>query len=124
MLFFHQNCFSLICFLSLPLALSVISMSVYTSKCSGKKTCLCSFFLSKSVGGQACSKCDTWDHLTRRGWMIWMNGWTDGHMITKISEIYRLPFFLTHVAPLHMLRTRESSATNIFLSKFIIFQPD
>ena len=50
-----------------------------------------------------------------------MNGWTDGHMITKISEIYRLPFFLAHGAP---PRARESSTKNVFLSKFIIIQPD
>lgn len=120
MLFFLQNFFSFICFLSLPLALSVISMSVYTSKCSGKRLAYV-FFHSKNVGGQACGKCDTWDHLTCRGWMIWMNGWTDGHMITKISEIYRLPFFLAHGAP---PRARESSTKNVFLSKFIIIQPD
>ena len=53
-----------------------------------------------------------------------MNGWTNGHMITKISEIYRLPFFLTHGAPLRTLRVRESSTKNVFLSKFIIIQPD
>lgn len=53
--------------------------------------------------------------------MIWMNGWTDGHMITKISEIYRLPFFLAHGVP---PRARESSTKNVFLSKFIIIQPD
>ena len=39
--------FSLICFLSLPLALSVISMSVYTSKCSGKKDSPMFFFTLK-----------------------------------------------------------------------------
>ena len=39
--------FSFICFLSLPLALSVISMSVYTSKCSGKKDSPMFFFTLK-----------------------------------------------------------------------------
>ena len=28
---------------------------------------------------------------------------SDGHVITKISRIYRLPFFLTHGSPLKMM---------------------
>ena len=31
-------------------------------------------------------------------------------MITKISRVFRFSFFLTHGAPLHVLRARESSA--------------
>ena len=37
-------------------------------------------------------KCDIWHWLTCRGWV---DGRKEGHMITKISRIYRLPFFLT-----------------------------
>ena len=39
-----------------------------------------------------------------------MDGRSDGHVITKISRVYSLPYFLTYGAPLHMLRARESSA--------------
>lgn len=103
-LFFQQNLSALICFFSLMLALYLLSMSLKTSKCTGKKTCLCYFFFpSKSAGGHASSKCDTWDQLTCRRWMIWMDGWTDGHVI---SEIKRLPLFLTHGAALSTLRAR------------------
>ena len=35
----------------------------------------------------------------------------DGHVITKISRIYRLPFFLTHSAP---LRRRKSALLQTF----------
>ena len=35
----------------------------------------------------------------------------DGHVITKSSRIHRLPFFLTHSAP---LRTRESVPLQTF----------
>ena len=37
------------------------------------------------------------------------DGRTDGHVITKISLMYRLPFFLAHVASLQALCARESS---------------
>ena len=47
-------------------------------------------FLSKSPGGTARSKCNIWHRLTCRG------GRSDGHVMTKISRIYWLPFFLTH----------------------------
>ena len=39
-----------------------------------------------------------------------MDGRSDGHVITKISRVYSLPYFLTYGAPLRMLRARESSA--------------
>ena len=39
------------------------------------------------------------------------------HMITKISWIYRLPFFLIHGAPLHALRTHKSSTILIIRGK-------
>ena len=39
-------------------------------------------------------------------------------MITKISRLYRLPFFLTYGAPLRALRARESSA--IIINTIII----
>ena len=53
-----------------------------------------------------------------------MDGWTDGHVI---SEIYRLPLFLTHGAALSTLRAhaRERALLkNIYIKIYYIVQPD
>ena len=36
-------------------------------------------------------------------------GWMDSYVVTKISRIHKLPFFLTRGAPLRVLRERQSS---------------
>ena len=48
---------------------------------------------------RAGSKFDIYHWLICRG----VDGRTDGHVITKISRIFWLPFFLTHGAPLRDL---------------------
>ena len=36
-------------------------------------------------------------------------GWMEGYVVTKISRIRKLPFFLTGGAPLRVLREHQSS---------------
>ena len=92
MLFFEGNSSPL--FLSLPLALS---LSAQTSKFSRKKTwlCFCFFSLKVLVAVQVVNV------TSNIGLHVGVDGrMTDGNVITKISRIYRLPFFLTHGAQL------------------------
>lgn len=51
-----------------------------------------------------------------------MDGWTDGHVI---SEIYRLPLFLTHGAALSTLRARarERALLKTYLYQNLLYSP-
>ena len=65
---------------------------------------------------RAGSKFGIYHWLTCRG----VDGRTDGHVITKISRIFWLPFLLTHGAPLRELRYYCSYVWKKALSRLMI----
>ena len=73
------------------------------------------FFISRSISFSVIhvivvvlNETVTWHRLTCRGWTdVRTDGQTGGHVITKFSGVYKLPFFLTQGAPLRAITKRS-----------------
>ena len=126
--FLSYNEIRLLCFQSLALALSLLSMWVWTSKITSKKTwlqlLLFFFFLFNPIGHAISFQIKPWVafglpyliELFNIGVPVVRTDWrsggravgrTYGYLTTKISRMHRLPNFLNGGAPLRALRARE-----------------
>ena len=105
--FFFQRNSSPLFSITRSSSLSVIHASVNIKNNVEKDTTLLFFSLSKSLGDLSC----IWVAIPAN-WVIlyWCACGANGHVTTEISQMHRLPNFLTYGAPLRALRAGESSA--------------
>ena len=114
---FSSNKIGLLWFLSLALALSLLSTLMYTLKLSGKKESafVAVGFISKRPGSYAIYWRNARVLEMQNFILAYMRGVdvrTDDFFRTKISWMRRLPIFFTHGGPLSAPHARDSSAIN------------
>ena len=114
---FSSNKIVLLWFLSLALALSLLSTLMYTLKLSRKKESafVAVGFISKRPGSYAIywrNARGAWNAKFHPGLHEGVDVRTDDFFRTKISWMHRLPIFFTHDGPLRAPHARDSSAIN------------